>query len=85
MKILKTPIKGLYVIKQENYKDNRGSLREIHNSKIIGKKIFKYEYFRFQKKCFKRFHFQTKFQQVKFVNVLKRKDIRLCNRLEKKI
>lgn len=85
MKILKTPIKGLYVIKQENYKDNRGSLREIHNSKIIGKKIFKYEYFSISKRNVLRgFHFQTKFQQVKFVNVLKGKILDCVIDLRKK-
>ena len=43
MKILKTPIKGLFIVKQGNYKDGRGSLREIYNRKIIGNKIFKYD------------------------------------------
>ena len=74
MKILKTPLDGLLVIKQSNYKDNRGSLRETSNHKIINNKVFKYEYSSMSKKNVMRgFHFQTRFQQIKFVNVLKGK------------
>ena len=35
MKIINTPIEGLKIIKQKNNIDIRGSLREIHNQKII--------------------------------------------------
>ena len=74
MKVLKTPLDGLLVIKQSNYKDNRGSLRETSNHKIINNKVFKYEYSSMSKKNVMRgFHFQTRFQQIKFVNVLKGK------------
>ena len=74
MKILKTPLDGLLVIKQSNYKDIRGSLRETSNHKIINNKVFKYEYSSMSKKNVMRgFHFQTRFQQIKFVNVLKGK------------
>ena len=52
MKILKTPIKDLLIIDQNNYKDNRGSLREIYNKKLITKNLFKYEYFSISKKMF---------------------------------
>ena len=38
MKIYKTKIKDLLVIKQKNNIDKRGSLREIYNKKIITSK-----------------------------------------------
>ena len=73
MKIYKTRIKDLLVIKQRNNIDNRGSLRETFNKKLLNKK-FVFEYCTTSKKNILRgFHFQTKFQQSKFVNVLKGK------------
>ena len=85
MKVLKTPINGLLVIKQSSHKDNRGSLREISNHRIINNKIFKYEYSSMSKKNVVRgFHFQTKFQQIKFVNVLKGKILDCAVDLRKK-
>ena len=73
MKIYKTKIKDLLVIKQKNNTDNRGSLRETFNKKLLNKK-FVFEYCTTSKKNILRgFHFQTKFQQSKFVNVLKGK------------
>ena len=35
MQIIKTKFKGLLIIKQKNYKDKRGSLREVFNNKIL--------------------------------------------------
>ena len=73
MKIYKTQINGLLVIKQKNNIDNRGSLRETYNKKLLNKK-FVFEYCTTSKKNILRgFHFQTKFQQSKYVNVLKGK------------
>ena len=73
MKIYKTKIKDLLVIKQKNNIDNRGSLRETFNKKLLNKK-FVFEYCTTSKKNILRgFHFQTKFQQSKYVNVLKGK------------
>ena len=73
MKIYKTKIKDLLVIKQKNNIDNRGSLREIYNKKLLNKK-FIFEYCTTSKKNILRgFHFQSKFQQAKYVNVLKGK------------
>ena len=37
MKIIKTKIKDLLVIKQKNNIDRRGSLREIFNKKVLKK------------------------------------------------
>ena len=63
MKIIKTKFKGLFIVKQVENKDSRGSLRETHNEKIIKKK-FNFEYFTHsQKNVLRGFHFQHKFQQ----------------------
>ena len=73
MKVIKTKFKDLLIIKQNNNVDTRGSLRETFNKKIL-KKNFVFEYCTTSKNNVLRgFHFQTKFQQSKFVNVLKGK------------
>ncbi len=73
MKIIKTKFKGLIVLKQKNNKDKRGNLREIYNKKIL-KNNFVFEYCTTSKaNALRGFHFQHKFQQGKFVNVLKGK------------
>ena len=73
MKIIKTKIKDLLVIKQKSNFDKRGNLREIFNDKILKKK-FVFEYCTTSKAdSLRGFHFQYKFQQAKYVNVLKGK------------
>ena len=73
MKIKKTKFKDLLVIYQKNNFDNRGSLRETFNNKILKKK-FIFEYCTTSKKDVLRgFHFQYKLKQSKYVNVLKGK------------
>ena len=73
MKIKKTKFKDLLVIYQKNNIDNRGSLRETFNKKILKKK-FIFEYCTTSKKDVLRgFHFQYKTKQSKYVNVLKGK------------
>ena len=73
MKIVRTNFEGLFIIKQNINIDKRGFLRETHNERIIKKK-FNFEYFTFSKKNILRgFHFQTKYTQSKYVNVIKGK------------
>ena len=73
MKILKTRIKDLIILKQKNNKDRRGSLRETFNKKVLNKN-FVFEYCTTSKaNALRGFHFQHKFQQGKFVSVLKGK------------
>ncbi len=73
MRIIKTKIKDLLIVKQKNNQDNRGSLRETFNKKILNKK-FVFEYCTTSKAgALRGFHFQYKFQQAKYVNVLKGK------------
>ncbi|MDA9624307.1 dTDP-4-dehydrorhamnose 3,5-epimerase [Pelagibacteraceae bacterium] len=72
MKVLNTRISGLKIIKQKNNFDSRGFLRETHNQKIIKNKRFVFEYCTSTKaKILRGFHFQTKFKQAKYVNVIK--------------
>ena len=73
MKITKTKFKDLLIIKNNNNIDKRGSLREVFNKKILNKK-FVFEFCTTSKaNSLRGFHFQHKFQQAKFVNVLKGK------------
>ena len=73
MKIIKTKFKDLLVIKQKKNFDPRGNLRETYNKKIL-KKNFIFEYCTSSKaNSLRGFHFQYKFQQAKYVNVLKGK------------
>ncbi len=84
MKIIKTKFKGLFIVKQNSNIDKRGFLRETHNEKIIKKK-FNFEYFTFSKKNILRgFHFQTKYSQSKYVNVIKGKILDCVIDLRKK-
>ena len=74
MQIIKTKFKDLLIIKQKNNFDKRGSLRETFNNKILKINNFKFEYCTTSKaNALRGFHFQYKFQQAKFVSVLKGK------------
>ena len=84
MKIIDTPIEGLKIIKQKNNSDTRGNLRETFNKKIL-KHNFIFEYCTTSKaNVLRGFHFQTKFQQAKYVNVLKGKILDCVIDLRKK-
>ena len=73
MQIIRTKINDLLIIKQKNNIDRRGNLRETFNKKIL-KKEFVFEYCTTSKaRALRGFHFQHKYQQAKFVNVLKGK------------
>ena len=85
MKIIDTPFKGLKVVKQKKHSDNRGSLRETHNQKIVKYEKFIFEYCTVSKgRVLRGFHFQSKFQQAKYVNVLKGKILDCVIDLRKK-
>ena len=84
MKIKKTRFKDLLIIKQKDNKDSRGSLKETFNNKILKKK-FVFEYCTTSKKNVLRgFHFQTKFKQSKYVNVVKGRILDVVIDLRKK-
>ncbi len=84
MKIINTKFEGLKIIKQDVYKDKRGQLKIVHNQKIIKKK-FLFEYCTVSKKnSLRGFHFQFKFQQSKYITVLKGKILDCVIDLRKK-
>ena len=84
MKIYKTKFKDLLIVKQKNNIDKRGSLRETFNKRFLRKK-FVFEYFTTSKKNVLRgFHFQTKYKQSKYVNVIKGKILDVVIDLRKK-
>ena len=85
MKIIKTKFKDLLIIKQKNNLDNRGSLRETYNKRILKKSNFVFEYCTISKKdSLRGFHFQYKHQQAKYVSVLKGKILDCVIDLRKK-
>ena len=74
MKIIKTKFKDLLIVKQKNNYDKRGNLREVFNNKVLKVNNFVFEYCTTSKaNALRGFHFQHKFQQAKYVNVLKGK------------
>jgi len=74
MKIIDTKFKGLKIITQDKFQDNRGYLRITHNQKLFKKKDFVFEYCTNSKKnSLRGFHFQSKYQQSKYVTVIKGK------------
>ena len=85
MKVIDTKIKGLKIIQQKRNMDNRGSLRETFRKNIIKWDDLIFHYATVSKKNVLRgFHFQHKFQQAKFVTVLKGKIIDCVIDLRKK-
>ncbi len=84
MKIIKTKFKDLIIVKQKNNIDKRGSLRETFNKKVL-KKNFVFEYCTISKRnSLRGFHFQYKYQQSKYVSVLKGKILDCVIDLRKK-
>ena len=74
MKIINTKIKNLKIIYQKNNIDSRGCLRETYNKRLINFDKFIFDYCTTSKKNILRgFHFQHKFQQAKYVTVVKGK------------
>ena len=74
MRIINTKFKGLKIIQQKKMGDSRGNLRETYRKKIIKWDNLIFDYATVSKKnVIRGFHFQSKFQQAKFVSVLKGK------------
>ena len=91
MKIIQTGFKDLIVFKQKNNIDRRGSLRETYSKKFLNNN-FIFEYCTTSKaNALRGFHFQYKFQQAKYVTVLKGKildcvvDLRKTQKLLEKL
>ena len=84
MKILNTNFKDLKIVKHNSFIDKRGFLRITHNQKKLNNK-FIFEYCTTSKKnSLRGFHFQYKFQQAKYVTVLKGKILDCVIDLRKK-
>ena len=74
MKVINTKIMGLKIIEQKKHEDSRGFLRETFIKKIIKWDELVFDYATTSKKNVLRgFHFQSKFNQAKYVSVLKGK------------
>tara|TARA_B100000029_G_scaffold483667_1_gene535072 strand:- start:208 stop:744 length:537 start_codon:yes stop_codon:yes gene_type:complete len=72
MKVINTKFKGLKIIKLKRNNDPRGSLKETYRKKIINWNELVFDYCTTSKKNVLRgIHFQSKFQQAKYVTVLK--------------
>ena len=73
MKILKTPIKDLLIVKSEQFYDNRGYFRELLRE-ISVKQKFVFNVVSFSKKnVIRGLHYQTLKPQGKFISVVKGK------------
>ena len=73
MKIIKTNLKGLWIIKTKIFKDNRGFFKEVEKQNILKKK-FKFDYLSFSKKnTLRGLHLQKKNSQAKIITVTKGK------------
>ena len=69
MKLVKTKIKGLLIVRSQVYKDKRGYLREVFRKDILNKN-FPFDIMSYSKKNVLRgLHFQSKFQQAKLITV----------------
>ena len=70
MNIIKTKIKDLVILKSKVHTDQRGFFREMHQEKVLKKKLI-FDCFSFSKKNVLRgLHFQTKKPQGKLISVL---------------
>ncbi len=70
MKLIKTKIKGIKLIKSPVFKDSRGFLRETYRKNVLNKKEFPFDIMSFSKKNVLRgLHFQSKNSQAKLITV----------------
>ena len=70
MKLFKTQIPGLKIIKSKIYQDRRGYLRETFRNTLIKNKNFPFDVMSFSKKNVLRgLHIQTKYSQAKIITV----------------
>ena len=70
MKLIKTPIKDLLIVKTNIYKDKRGFFKEVERAKILKKK-FIFDCFSFSKKNVLRgLHTQKKSPQAKLITAV---------------
>mgnify|MGYP000461672241 CR=1 FL=1 len=73
MKKIKTNIKNLFILKGKIFYDRRGFLREAFKKKIIKKNLIFTIISKSKKNVLRGLHMQKKFQQGKYVSVIKGK------------
>ena len=84
MKIIKTKIKDLVIVKTNIYGDNRGFFKEVEKNKILKKK-FVFDCFSYSKKnTLRGLHLQTKKSQAKIITVVQGKILDVVVDLRKK-
>ena len=84
MKIIKTKIKDLVLLKTSIYKDKRGFFKEVEKNKILKKK-FVFDCFSYSKKnTLRGLHLQTKKSQAKIITVVQGKILDVVVDLRKK-
>jgi len=84
MKLLKTSIKGLLIVKTDIYKDNRGFFKEVEKFKTLKKK-FIFDCLSFSKKnTLRGLHLQKKKSQAKIITVTQGKILDVVVDLRKK-
>ena len=73
MKIIKTKLKNLVILKSKVYKDHRGFFKEVEKNKILKKK-FIFDCFSYSKKnTLRGLHLQTNKSQAKIITVVQGK------------
>ena len=84
VKIIKTKIKDLLIIKKETYKDKRGFLRELYRENLLSKKFIFEILSNSNKNVIRGLHLQKKNSQGKYVTVLNGKAFDVAVDLRKK-
>ena len=84
MKIIKTKFKNLLVFKSKNFYDNRGYFRELAIEKLIKQKLIFTVVSKSKKNVLRGLHMQKKFQQGKYISVVKGKILDVVVDLRKK-
>ena len=70
MKLIKTKISGLKILKTKIFKDKRGFLKEIFRKEVVNNKNFPFDIYSSSKRNVLRgLHIQTKYPQAKIITV----------------
>ena len=84
MKLIKTKLKGLLILRSNIFKDNRGFFKEVEKKKILNKK-FVFDCFSFSKKnTLRGLHLQKRKPQAKLLTVVQGKILDVVVDLRKK-
>tara|TARA_Y100000996_G_C22466329_1_gene620243 strand:+ start:267 stop:800 length:534 start_codon:yes stop_codon:yes gene_type:complete len=84
MKIIKTPLKGLLVLKGKRFADKRGYFRELMIEKLLKQKFIFNVASLSKKNVIRGLHFQEKKSQAKLISVVKGKIVDVAVDIRKK-